>query len=79
MGDLKTRKRGFEATGLQHWCAHCGRTCGNFAGGWSSTFIDGIAYKLCHPNVTGRPDCYTLVTRDKHNIECTTCHVEKTK
>jgi len=47
-------------------CDHCGRTCGDFAGGHStiSKIVDGqwTTYDLCHPNEAGRPDCYHLVT-----------------
>jgi hypothetical protein len=47
-------------------CAHCGRVMSNFAGGYSR--IGGKP--LCHPNVTGRPNCYELVDRYKHTMPC---------
>lgn len=39
-------------------CAHCGRNCGDHAGGMAS--VDG--QPVCHPNFSDRPDCYHLVT-----------------
>lgn len=39
-------------------CTHCGRCCGDYAGGTAS--VQG--FPVCHPNEPGRPDCYTLVT-----------------
>lgn len=39
-------------------CAHCGRPCGDTAGGCGS--INGTM--VCHPNQPGRPDCYHLAT-----------------
>ena len=39
-------------------CAHCGRICGDYAGGYGS--VNG--YQVCHPNEADRPDCYRLVT-----------------
>ena len=41
-----------------YWCAHCGRPCGNFEGGHASI----LGQRVCHPNVSGRPDCYRLIT-----------------
>lgn len=39
-------------------CAHCGRVCGDFAGGYAAVNNKHV----CHPNAHGRPDCYRLVT-----------------
>lgn len=39
-------------------CAHCGRICGDHAGGYAS--VDGQF--VCHPNFSDRPDCYHLIT-----------------
>jgi hypothetical protein len=52
-------------------CAHCGRPCGDAEGGWGS--INGEP--LCHPNVKGRPDCYTLVTVYHHELEHEDCPI----
>jgi hypothetical protein len=43
-------------------CAHCGRVCGDYEGGWAAVTIGDNTYPLCHPNWPGRPDCYRLVT-----------------
>jgi hypothetical protein len=45
-------------------CAHCGRPCGDYAGGHGSVWHvnEKRATHLCHPNASGRPDCYHLVT-----------------
>lgn len=43
-------------------CDHCGRTMGDFAGGFGRMTRDGIHYNLCHPNDPRRADCYHLVT-----------------
>lgn len=43
-------------------CDHCGRTMGDFAGGFGRMTRDGIHYNLCHPNDPRRTDCYHLVT-----------------
>jgi hypothetical protein len=44
-------------------CAHCGRVCGDFDGGWATvTDLAGKSVPVCHPNALGRPDCYSLVT-----------------
>jgi len=48
-------------------CVHCGRLMNNFIGG--SSKIPGVG-PTCHPNVTGRPDCYHLVTLYKHKTPC---------
>jgi hypothetical protein len=52
-------------------CAHCGRPCGDAEGGWGS--INGEP--LCHPNVEGRPDCYTLVTLYHHELGHEDCEI----
>lgn len=39
-------------------CAHCGRVCRDFEGGYAS--VQGKA--VCHPNALYRPDCYHLIT-----------------
>lgn len=49
-----------------HRCQHCGRVMGDYEGGWGS--INGEP--LCHPNMDDRPDCYTLVTLDHHELPC---------
>lgn len=41
-----------------YFCAHCGRPCGNFAGGYAVV----KNHRVCHPNVDGRPHCYKLIT-----------------
>lgn len=43
----------------RYWCAHCGRPCGNFEGGHAML---QSGQRVCHPNVSGRPDCYRLIT-----------------
>jgi hypothetical protein len=45
-------------------CAHCGRPCGDYAGGHGSVWNHGElrAQHLCHPNAPDRPNCYHLVT-----------------
>lgn len=48
-------------------CAHCRRKMNDFDGGYSRGH-DGEP--LCHPNAKGRPDCYTLVTREGHSTPC---------
>ncbi len=65
-GDRKARSAGkIDGPNQQH-CAHCERTCNNFAGGSSK-----VGNKLlCHPNVGNRPDCYALVDRYKHPTPC---------
>lgn len=51
-------------------CVHCGRVCGDFAGGFASTG----AYPVCHPNAAGRPDCYHMITVYHHEvIDCERC------
>ena len=51
-------------------CDHCGRICGDFAGGYSSVSgaLWGGTFQLCHPNEEGRPDCYRLVTVYRETI-----------
>jgi hypothetical protein len=45
----------------------------NYEGGYASVGRIGV----CHPNVTGRPDCYTLITRYRHPIlDCEECSIE---
>jgi hypothetical protein len=39
-------------------CAHCGRICGDSAGGYGSI----LGEQVCHPNKSDRPDCNRLVT-----------------
>ena len=48
-------------------CSHCGRQCGNFAGGHSRG-LNGA--HLCHPNAKNRPNCYQLVTVHGHETPC---------
>lgn len=48
-------------------CAHCDRIMSNYAGGYSRGYK---GEPLCHPNVSGRPDCYKLVTVFGHKIPC---------
>lgn len=44
-------------------CAHCGRICGDFEGGFGGVYDgQGDVQQVCHPNVIGRPDCYRLLT-----------------
>jgi hypothetical protein len=44
-------------------CAHCGRICGDFDGGFAAVSdADASIVQVCHPNVIGRPDCYRLIT-----------------
>jgi hypothetical protein len=52
-------------------CSHCGRPCGDMAGGWGS--INGEP--LCHPNEENRPDCYRLVTVYHHPLSHQDCEV----
>ena len=47
----------------QYTCAHCGQTCGDYAGGYGGvSYADGPVIHLCHPNEPGRPDCYRRVS-----------------
>lgn len=51
-------------------CVHCGRKCGESAGGSAS--VNGI--QVCHPNEPGRPDCYHMVTVYHHELsDCRRC------
>lgn len=50
------------------FCAHCGRICGDFKGGFAS--YNGEP--LCHPNEADRPDCYKLVQAG-HPMPCLNC------
>ncbi len=51
---------------LKRVCGHCGADdVGTYAAGWSRA-----GRFLCHPNVTGRPDCYRLVTVFGHPFDC---------
>ncbi len=51
-------------------CAHCGRDdVGTAEGGYAAV----RGQWLCHPNESGRPDCYTLVTVYKHGMPCPAC------
>jgi hypothetical protein len=48
-------------------CAHCGQTCGDYAGGLGGILTADGGIDLCHPNgLPGepvlRPDCYRRVT-----------------
>lgn len=45
-------------------CGHCGRPCGNLEGGFA---VVG-ATRVCHPNVSDRPDCYHLITVHNEQI-----------
>lgn len=40
-------------------CGHCGRPCGDLAGGYA--VVPGNV-RVCHPNEPDRPDCYRLIT-----------------
>ena len=42
----------------QYTCAHCGQTCGDYAGGFGGVDYGEGTIPLCHPNDPGRPDCY---------------------
>jgi len=44
----------------EHTCAHCGQTCGDYAGGYGGVNYGDLrgTIPLCHPNEPGRPDCY---------------------
>lgn len=58
------------ATGLRtRICAHCGRACGDMAGGWS--LINNQPF--CHPNEPGRPDCYRMAQHGHPLYDCDTC------
>ncbi|ROO82618.1 hypothetical protein EDD29_0099 [Actinocorallia herbida] len=46
-------------------CAHCGRQCGDPAGGWGRL---GQGQPVCHPNSPDRPDCFVLVTRGEETL-----------
>jgi hypothetical protein len=50
-------------------CGHCGRTCGDLAGGWGVV----LAVPVCHPNEGGRPDCYHLATTDPNDHPLRSC------
>ena len=54
------------------WCAHCGRLCGDYNGGYGS--YNGEP--LCHPNEEGRPDCYVLVLAG-HSMPCLRCLADR--
>lgn len=55
-------------------CVHCHRQMGDYAGGFAMAF--GGA--LCHPNASGRPDCYHLVTVYKHVLyDCPACMTDE--
>lgn len=55
-------------------CDHCGRTCGDVAGGYATVRLPGHKFSVCHPNGVGRPDCYRLITVYHHSIRnCTIC------
>ena len=44
-------------------CAHCGLVAGDLAGGYAGVSdADGKLARVCHPNATGRPDCYRRIT-----------------
>ncbi len=50
-----------------HVCGHCGRTdMGSYEAGYGAVGKT----RLCHPNVSGRPRCYDLVTRYGHTMPC---------
>lgn len=53
-------------------CAHCGRICGNYDGGFAS--YNGEP--LCHPNDETRPDCYKLVQAG-HPMPCLNCYRDR--
>lgn len=56
--------------GVPRRCGHCGRTVGDYAGGWAR---DGAGVYLCHPNEAGRPDCYMLVTNSLYGHTVAPC------
>lgn len=56
-GHLLTDINGHRVT-APYECVHCGRPCGNFEGGFAVI----RSKRVCHPNVSGRPDCYKLIT-----------------
>ncbi len=48
-------------------CGHCGATdVGTYAAGYGNA----AGSPLCHPNESGRPDCYRLVTTHRHPLRC---------
>lgn len=48
-------------------CGHCRRPdVGTPAAGYGG--VNGTP--VCHPAVTGRPDCYRLVTVHRHPLNC---------
>lgn len=51
-------------------CAHCGRKCNSYEGGYAS-----VGYSpVCHPNVAERPDCYHMITVYHHELNnCPRC------
>lgn len=54
----------------EYTCGHCWRPMGDQEGGFGS--YDRVP--LCHPNVEGRPDCYTNVSRNGHPVlNCQPC------
>lgn len=59
-------------------CGHCGATdvgspAAGYARGAITTATGVVGATLCHPNETGRPDCYRLVTVYRHNMPCRIC------
>ena len=51
-------------------CAHCGQTCGDYAGGYGGVNYGDLrgTIPLCHPNEPGRPDCYRRVSVWRENL-----------
>jgi hypothetical protein len=53
-------------------CVHCGRVCGDYAGGLAS--VERLP--VCHPNDNNRPDCYHLITVYNHQLrDCRACYL----
>lgn len=55
---MTSRRRAYQAVTPTYTCVHCGRICGDGAGGYGT--VEG--QPVCHPNAPDRPDCYRLVT-----------------
>jgi hypothetical protein len=61
-------------------CAHCGRVCGDEAGGYAFARVgtkEGVKnLSFCNIAASDRPNCYSLVIRGGHSLEdCKTCRV----
>jgi len=52
-------------------CIHCGRRCGNLAGGFARISGEPVCSK---PTAPDRPDCYRLITMKFHKLhDCPDC------